>query len=159
MAEYLESRVEKFRRIAAEAAERRERVRQQAAAATREKGLRLEAEYEARLANKAKRKAKTEAFNTFLLESWAEREERRLWKKEALREWRNRPRIPLSTDPEVIRKFIVDDLTSRGHQVPGNYTTPNQSNRFIDLVVMMNRYEISEREHRATAQQQQQQEQ
>ena len=159
MAEYLESRVEKFRRIAAEAAERRERVRQQAAAATREKGLRLEAEYEARLANKAKRKAKTEAFNTFLLESWAEREERRLWKKEALREWRNRPRIPLSTDPEVIRKFIVDDLTSRGHQVPGNYTTPNQSNRFIDLVVMMNRYEISERERRQQQQQQQQQDQ
>ena len=157
MAEYPESRVEKFRRIAAEAAERRERVRQQAAAATREKGLRLEAEYEARLANKAKRKAKTEAFNTFLLESWAEREERRLWKKEALREWRNRPRIPLSTDPEVIRKFIVDDLTSKGHQVPGNYTTPNQSNRFIDLVVMMNRYEISERERRLQQQQQQQQ--
>ena len=151
-----ESRIDRVRRLANDVTERQERVRQQAAAATREKGLRLEAEYEARLANKAKRKAKTEAFNTFLLESWAEREERRLWKKEALREWRNRPRIPLSTDPEVIRKFVVEDLTSKGHQVPGNYTTPNQSNRFIDLVVMMNRYEISERERRQQQQQQQQ---
>ena len=152
-----ESRIDRVRRLANDVTERQERVRQQAAAATREKGLRLEAEYEARLANKAKRKAKTEAFNTFLLESWAEREERRLWKKEALREWRNRPRIPLSTDPEVIRKFVVEDLTFRGHRVPDNYTTPNQSNRFIDLVVMMNRYEISERERRQQQQQQQQQ--
>ena len=157
MAEYLESRVEKFRRIAAEAAERRERVRQQAAAATREKGLRLEAEYEARLANRVKRRAKTAELNALLRQAREERERLQLSSEEVLQRWRNLPRFPLSTDPEVIRQFIVDDLSSRGERIPTCYATPNVSSRFIGYVVRMNRERINDLERRRLQQQQQQQ--
>ena len=155
----LESRLEKMRRLANDVAERRERVRRQAAIATREKGLRIEAQYEARLANQARRRAERDERIGALLEAHRERVKRLLLiqQEEALREWRSRPRMPLSTDPEVIRKFIVDDLTSRGEQIPTCYATPNQSSRFITLVIRMNKEEIFERERRAARHLQQQQ--
>ena len=154
-----ESRVEKMRRLANDVAERRERVRQQAAAATQERGRRLEAEYEARLFNRVKRRAKTEELNAFLRQAQKEREKLLLQYEEILQEWRNSPRMPLSTDPEVIRQFIVDDLTSRGERIPTCYAKPNVSSRFIGLVVRMNREEIFERERRAARHLQQQQQQ
>ena len=157
MAEYLESRIEKMRRLAIEVADRKERVRQQAAAATQEKGLRLEAEYEARLANRIKHRAKTNELNALLRQARAEREKLQLRYEEVLQEWRNRPRIPLSTNPEVIRQFIVDDLTSRGERIPTCYATPNVSSRFIGYVVRMNRERICDLERRRLQQQQQQQ--
>ena len=155
----MEQHVARIRRLAAEAAARKERVRQQAAAATQEKGRRLEAEYEARLFNRVKRRAKTEELNALLRQAREEREKLRLRHEEILQEWRNWPRIPLSTDPEVIRKFIVDDLTSRGKSIPTCYATPNVSSRFIGLVIRMNREEIFERERRVVRHLQQQQQQ
>ena len=154
-----ESRVEKMRRLANDVAERRERVRQKAAATTQEKGHRLETEYEARLFNRVKRRAKTEELNALLRQAREEREKLRLCHEEILQEWRNWPRIPLSTDPEVIRQFIVDDLTSRGERIPTCYATPNVSSRFIGYVVRMNRERINDLERRRQQQQQQQQDQ
>ena len=154
-----ESRIERLQRLAAGVAERRERVRQQAAIATQEKGRRLEAQYEAQLANRAKRRAERDERVGLILEAIRERAERLQLARqdEILREWRTRSRIPLSTDPEVIRQSILDDLTSRGQRIPPCYATPGESNRFIGLVIMMNREEIFNQAQREARRQLQQQ--